>query len=690
MFPMVDSSSPASLKDGLTVADTAYYKDGVGSWTSLSITDTVTEIASTGMYTIEFTQAELNHDLIMLKVTSAGAADSVIIIRTFAVDVEDLVRSLTPANALDVDSNNRIDVGSWNGISATNSSTTNKPQVDLFSVSDDAPAANNLELDYDGTGLTRANSTIGTATAVTDDVDITQSGADKVWGTTVRTLSAAGVQAIWDALTSALTTANSIGKKLADWVLGSDDKVEVSADAHSSGQTIKDIDTTGLDNINAEVDTALDTAIPASPTSLSINDYAKRTERYAHNVDTIIKHDNGVQWAASQKFYLDLTNGNDSNDGLTKATARLTFASALGLCTAYNNDSITLVNSTGSAYIWDTVIDINVATTHVVGPGPSFLIKPTSSGTATVILSADEAHIEGVRIETHASTGNDNAVEVTANRCQVHNVFVTQSRGSGIVITDSNLCTIKRFRCESPGSGGNGHGIHITGNCAENFVHSGVIFNAAGDGIRMTGAGCTTNTIWGGFDGLIIHESGAYGINETGGADKNHIAGPGIVLGHNTTADTNLSGDTLKINVEQWLKDSDKPTNFEDMAITDATGLVSVGTNNDKTGYDLNADQSGVTIGTVNALGAQAKADVNAEVVDVMTVDTIAELAQGLPPITPTIIQALMLAYMKLRDKVEQTSNLLEIHNDAGTVITKAIVSDDGTTFTKGKLQAGP
>lgn len=33
-----------------------------------------------------------------------------------------------------------------------------------------------------------------------------------------------------------------------------------------------------------------------------------------------------------------------------------------------------------------------------------------------------------------------------------------------------------------------------------------------------------------------------------------------------------------------------------------------------KTGYSLAADQSGVTIGTVNALGAQAKADVNAEV----------------------------------------------------------------------------
>ncbi len=36
-------------------------------------------------------------------------------------------------------------------------------------------------------------------------------------------LSAAGVQTIWDALTSALTTVGSIGKKLADWVVGTID-----------------------------------------------------------------------------------------------------------------------------------------------------------------------------------------------------------------------------------------------------------------------------------------------------------------------------------------------------------------------------------------------------------------------------------------------------------------------------------
>jgi hypothetical protein len=50
-------------------------------------------------------------------------------------------------------------------------------------------------------------------------------------------LSSAGVLAVWDVLTSALSTASTIGKKLADWVLGSDAKVVLSANAHT-GATV--------------------------------------------------------------------------------------------------------------------------------------------------------------------------------------------------------------------------------------------------------------------------------------------------------------------------------------------------------------------------------------------------------------------------------------------------------------------
>lgn len=73
---------------------------------------------------------------------------------------------------------------------------------------------------------THTGAVIPTVTSVTNDVGITQTGADKAWSTSVRALtdkagfalSTAGIQAVWDALTSALTTAGSIGKRLADYI----------------------------------------------------------------------------------------------------------------------------------------------------------------------------------------------------------------------------------------------------------------------------------------------------------------------------------------------------------------------------------------------------------------------------------------------------------------------------------------
>jgi hypothetical protein len=66
---------------------------------------------------------------------------------------------LTPAD---------VDVETWQHVTVTNSATTSLPCVDTRSISDDATAADNLELDYDGTGYNKANSTIGTTTTNTD------------------------------------------------------------------------------------------------------------------------------------------------------------------------------------------------------------------------------------------------------------------------------------------------------------------------------------------------------------------------------------------------------------------------------------------------------------------------------------------------------------------------------------------
>ncbi len=68
----------------------------------------------------------------------------------------------------------------------------------------------------------------------------------------------------------------------------------------------------------------------------------------------------------------------------------------------------------------------------------------------------------------------------------------------------------------------------------------------------------------------------------------------------------------------------------------------------------------------------------------------IPELAQGVPAITPTMRTAVMLVYMALRNQLDIIAAFLKIHNDAGTVITKKALSDDGTTYSEAKAVTGP
>jgi hypothetical protein len=82
-------------------------------------------------------------------------------------------------------------------------------------------------------------------------------------------LSTAGIKAVWDQLTSALTATGSIGKKLADWVLGTDSKVLLSTDSQA-GVTIPTVTaitnrvTANTDQINGSAPAAVLLALSAN------------------------------------------------------------------------------------------------------------------------------------------------------------------------------------------------------------------------------------------------------------------------------------------------------------------------------------------------------------------------------------------------------------------------------------------
>lgn len=90
--------------------------------------------------------------------------------------------------------------------------------------------------------------------------------------------------------------------------------------------------------------------------------------------------------------------------------------------------------------------------------------------------------------------------------------------------------------------------------------------------------------------------------------------------------------------------------------------------------------------GSVGSLATQAKADVNAEVVDALTVDTYAEPG-AVVGATASIKDMLNWVKTLARNKLTQTSSTQTLFKDDGsTPLASAVTSDDGTTATRGEF----
>ena len=97
-------------------------------------------------------------------------------------------------------------------------------------------------------------------------------------------------------------------------------------------------------------------------------------------------------------------------------------------------------------------------------------------------------------------------------------------------------------------------------------------------------------------------------------------------------------------------------------------------------------DNAGITANgvAIAALNDLSSAQVNAEMLDVLTTDTFAEVT--VPSSTASIKDMIHYTFSRVTNKTTQTATTLTVRNtgDTGNLAT-ATVSDDGTTFTKGK-----
>ena len=94
----------------------------------------------------------------------------------------------------------------------------------------------------------------------------------------------------------------------------------------------------------------------------------------------------------------------------------------------------------------------------------------------------------------------------------------------------------------------------------------------------------------------------------------------------------------------------------------------------------------GNVTGSIGSLAAQAKTDVNTEVLDVLVTDTFAEPA-AVPAATASLKDKIGWQAVVARNKITQTATTQLVRNDAdNATIGTSTVSDDGTTATRGKF----
>ena len=103
----------------------------------------------------------------------------------------------------------------------------------------------------------------------------------------------------------------------------------------------------------------------------------------------------------------------------------------------------------------------------------------------------------------------------------------------------------------------------------------------------------------------------------------------------------------------------------------------------------IDADAIAANAFTAAKFAADYLTAINGEVVNVLYTDTITELSVGIPATNPTIASAVMLVYMALRNKMDQSTSIWEIHNDAGTIITTKAKTDSGGIYSEAKMISG-
>lgn len=360
----------------------------------------------------------------------------------------------------------------------------------------------------------------------------------------------------------------------------------------------------------------------------------------------------------------------------------------------YNDEFIRIVSGTGADQV-RKILDYN-GSTKVLQVSKDWTTAPDATSVFAILPSAIEnvSHIQNVALDTPNASGyiSSNLRHVTPDaladffNTDSGETYATAVAGSVVKETADNAGGSSLTLADiADAVWDEAQADHVAaGSTGESLDDASTAGASAAD---------VADAVW---DEVIADHVGAGSFGEE-------------VQAHATSAEitalNDLSAAEVNAEVDTALADYDAPTKAEMDAAIDALNDPTAAVIADAVWDEAQADH--VAAGSfgeiaseiasiltdtdttipdlINALNDLSAADVNAEVLDVMNTDTFAELS-SVPGSTPTLVQAIMLGYMALRNKVDVTSTAKEIHNDAGTVLGTKSLSDDGTTYIETKM----
>jgi hypothetical protein len=378
---------------------------------------------------------------------------------------------------------------------------------------------------------------------------------------------------------------------------GTDDQFDIS-DAYEV-QNITQCEVSGgnltaVDDLGVSTESILPTAgtqvirTSAASATSSEQDVAQLIPLIDRNADLIETQRPSHTWQNGEWFYVDPANGDTIANGAdgSRTSPLSTVTEALSLVTDSKHSLIFLLaGEVGGPTTMTEDVVVNKRYTFIRGPGRDFIWNRSGSG-HTIEVTAEGVELTGFQVATDI-TGSGSGIRVnSAPFCKIHHVWVNETRGSGIEVSNSDHAVVEDCAVINAGQGGSGHGIQFSpagGTSSHNRVTRCHIDLIPGDGIRLNGVNVDNAII----EDCSVHGCTGWGINIIEANDT--IAWGNLVKlnGSGNIQDTGTR--TILENNEQWsteaqlalvgadagnmvILDDDDATPFRTYDVTDVDG----------------------------------------------------------------------------------------------------------------------